>query len=81
MGYSVVAELIQHAKVVMTPAQLGRALRLYTHLLHDMGMNMPPSLQIIAARLLLQLVDPIYNNNDPNPQVGRDNLYRILSAY
>eukprot|EP00956_Cyclotella_meneghiniana_P027771 scaffold63107_cov81-Cyclotella_meneghiniana.AAC.1 len=81
MGYSVVAELIQHAKVVMTPAQLGRAVRLYTHVLHDMGMNMPPSLQIIAARLLLQLVDPIYNNNDPNPQVGRDNLYRILSAY
>lgn len=82
MGYSVVADLIQHARNAMTPAQLGRAVRLYTHVLHDtVGLNMPAGLQIIAARLLLQLADPIYNNNDPDPQVGRDGLYRILSAF
>ena len=81
LGYSMLAELIQHARIKMTPAQLGRAVRIFSRVLNDVGMNMPINLQTTSVRLLLQLVDPIFHNNDPNPQTGRDMLFRILRAY
>ena len=81
LGYSMLAELIQHARIKMTPAQLGRAVRIFSRVLNDVGMNMPISLQTTSVRLLLQLVDPIFHNSDPNPQIGRDMLLRILRAY
>ena len=81
LGYSALADLIKHARSRMTPAQLGRAVRIYSRVMHDIEMNMPLALQATSARVLFHLVDPIYNNADPNPQIGRDLLVRILTAY
>ncbi|KAL3798859.1 hypothetical protein HJC23_004647 [Cyclotella cryptica] len=81
LGYSTLADLIHHARTRLTPAQLGRAVRIFSRVLHDVGMNMPLSMQITAVRLLLHLVDQIFNNSDPNPQLGRDLLVRILSTF
>lgn len=39
------------------------------------------TLQIAAAKLLTSLPEIIFHNRDPNPQVGRDLLYRILSTF
>lgn len=81
LSYSTLADLIHHARTRLTPAQLGRAVRIFSRVLHDVGMNMPLSMQMTAVRLLLHLVDQIFNNNDPNPQLGRDLLVRILTTF
>lgn len=38
------------------------------------------TLQITSAKLLVHLVDLVFHNKDPNPQVGRDLLVRILQT-
>jgi hypothetical protein len=43
-------------------------------------MNLPLSIQITAVRSLLNVVDIIFNNKDPNSQIGRDLLDRILDT-
>lgn len=37
-------------------------------------------IQIAAAKLLVHLPEIIFHNRDPNPQVGRDLLFRILRS-
>jgi hypothetical protein len=37
-------------------------------------------MQIAAAKLLVNLPEIIFHNRDPNPQVGRDLLFRILRS-
>jgi hypothetical protein len=37
-------------------------------------------MQIAAAKLLVHLPEIIFHNHDPNPQVGRDLLFRILRS-
>jgi hypothetical protein len=37
-------------------------------------------MQIAAAKLLMHLPEIIFHNRDPNPQVGRDLLFRILRS-
>ena len=37
-------------------------------------------MQIAAAKLLVHLPEIIFHNRDPNPQVGRDLLFRILRS-
>ena len=81
LGYSTLADLVHHARARLTPAQLSRVVRIFSRVLHDVSMNMPLSMQITAVRLLIHLVDQIFNNNDPNPQVGRDLLVRILNTF
>ena len=81
LGYSILADLIHHARTLLTPAQLARAVRIFSRVLHDADMDMPLSLQVNAVKLIMHLVDQIFNNKDPNPQVGRDLLLRILSSF
>ena len=80
LGYSTLADLVHHVRRQLTPAQLSRVVRIFSRVLHDVSMAMPLSMQITSVRLLLHLVDQIFTNKDPNPQVGRDLLVRIFNT-
>ncbi len=78
LGYTVLAEFLSLVKTKLTPAQLSRVIRIFSRLLHDTQTDVPISLQIMSVRLLLNLCEVVYLSKDPNVQVGRDLLVRIL---
>ena len=78
LGYTVLAEFLTHVRTKLTPAQLSRVIRIFSRLLHDTQTDIPISLQIMSTRLLLNLSEVAYLSKDPNVQVGRDLLVRIL---
>ena len=78
LGYTVLAEFLTLVRAKLTPAQLSRVVRIFSRLLHDTRSDVPISLQIMTVRLLLSLCEPAYHSKDPNVQVGRDLLVRIL---
>ena len=78
LGYSLLANLLHHVRPHLTPAQTSRIVRLFSRALHDTSTTIPPSLQITAVKLLVSLVDIAFRSNDPDPQLGRDLLVRIL---
>lgn len=78
LGYTVLAEFLTHVRTKLTPAQLSRVIRIFSRLLHDTQTDIPISLQIMSIRLLLNLSEVAYLSKDPNVQVGRDLLVRIL---
>lgn len=78
LGYTVLAEFLSLVRSKLTPAQLSRVIRIFSRLLHDTQADVPISLQIMSVRLLLSLSEVVYLSKDPNVQVGRDLLVRIL---
>ena len=78
LGYTVLAEFLSFVRTKLTPAQLSRVIRIFSRLLHDTQTDVPISLQIMSVRLLLNLCEVVYLSKDPNVQVGRDLLVRIL---
>lgn len=80
LGYTVLAEFLSLVRTKLTPAQLSRVIRIFSRLLHDTQTDVPISLQIMSVRLLLNLCEVVYLSKDPNVQVGRDLLVRILMA-
>ena len=78
LGYTVLAEFLAHVRTNLTPAQLSRVIRIFSRVLHDTQTDVPISLQIMSLRLLLSLCEMAYLSKDPNVQVGRDLLVRIL---
>jgi transformation/transcription domain-associated protein len=80
LGYSTLADLVLHVRSMLTLKQLSKVVCMFSRVLHDSSMKLPVSIQLTAVRLLLNVVDIIYNNKDANPQVGRDLLDRILDA-
>jgi transformation/transcription domain-associated protein len=80
LGYSTLADLVHHVRSILSLGQLGRVVHMFSRVLHDDALNLPMTIQITAVRLLLNVVDIIFNNKDPNGQIGRDLLDRILDT-
>ena len=80
LGYSTLADLVHHVRSILSMRQLSRVVYMFSRVLHDVSMDLPMTNQVTAVRLLLSIVEIIYQNKDPNPQVGRDLLDRILDA-
>ena len=56
--------------------QLGNIIFLFSRNIHDP--SLPLTIQTTSVRLLLNLVDNIFHNKDPDKDKGRDLLVRIL---
>ena len=78
LGYTTLADLVQHARSMLSMSQVSKVVLVFSRVLHDSSMTLPLATQYTAVRTLLTLVDLIYQNKDPNPQLGRDLLVRML---
>jgi transformation/transcription domain-associated protein len=78
LGYTTVSDLVQHVRNSLTMPQMSRVVGMFSRVLHDAAL--PLSTQYIAVRTLLSVVDIIFHNADPNPQLGRDLLVRTLQT-
>lgn len=80
LGYTALSDLIHHVKTRLTMPQMSRVVCMFSRILHDSSTTLPLSTQYTAVRTLLSVVEIIFQNKDPNPQIGRDMLVRILST-
>jgi transformation/transcription domain-associated protein len=80
LGYTTLSDLVQHVRSKLTMPQMARVVGIFSRVLHDSSTTLPMSTQYIAVRTLLSVVDIIFHNKDPNPQIGRDMLVRTLAA-
>jgi transformation/transcription domain-associated protein len=80
LGYSTLADLVHHARSLLSMKQLSRVVYIFSRVVHDSSLKLPLAIQTTAVRLLLNLVDTIFNNKEANPQPGRDLLARILDT-
>jgi transformation/transcription domain-associated protein len=80
LGYSTLADLVHHARSLLSMKQLSRVVYMFSRVVHDSSLKLPLSIQTTAVRLLLNLVDTIFHNKEPNAQTGRDLLARILDS-
>ena len=80
LGYTALSDLIHHVKTRLTMSQMSRVVCMFSRILHDSSTTLPLSTQYTAVRTLLSVVEIIFQNKDPNPQIGRDMLVRILST-
>lgn len=80
LGYSTLADLVHHARSLLSMKQLSRVVYIFSRVVHDSSLKLPLAVQTTAVRLLLNLVDTIFHNKEPNSQPGRDLLARILDT-
>lgn len=78
LGYTTLSDLVQHVRSRLTMMQMSRVVSMLSRVLHD-G-SLPMSTQYTAVRTLLSVVEVIYHNKDPNPQLGRDLLVLTFST-
>ena len=81
LAFSLLAELIHHMRMQLTLPQLSHIIHTFSRNVHDP--TLPFSVQMTCVRLILNLVESIYNvRQDPRGQVeGRVLLSRILYAF
>ena len=77
-AYSLLAELIHHVRMDLTHAQLGHVIYLFSRNLHDA--SLPLTLHTISFRLMLTLVDCIYQRRHESNE-GRALLGKITEAF
>eukprot|EP00977_Amphora_coffeiformis_P007308 scaffold1581_cov169-Amphora_coffeaeformis.AAC.44 len=80
LGYTTLSELVQHVRTKLTMTQVSRVVSIFSRVLHDSTVRVSLGTQYSAVRTLLSLIDMVYHNKDPNIQLGRDILIRILST-
>ncbi|KAK3822766.1 MAG: hypothetical protein J3Q66DRAFT_279230 [Benniella sp.] len=76
LAYSMLADLVHHVRVELTPAQLAKTVYIYSRNLHDP--SLASSIQTMCAKLLLNLVDCIVRI--PNGE-GKILLIKILDTF
>jgi transformation/transcription domain-associated protein len=77
LNYSTLADLVHHARSRLTFHQHARVIHIFSRVIHDS--SLPVTIQTMAARLLLNLVEFIFHSKEVNSNiVGRDLLVRIL---
>ena len=76
LAYSTLADLVHHMRAKLDMKQLGNIIFLFSRNIHDP--SLPLTIQTTSVRLLLNLVDNIFHNKDPEKDKGRDLLVRIL---
>lgn len=79
-AYGALADLLLHVRARLSMAQISRVVHIYSRVLHDASMNLPLVVQTTSARLLLNMVDPVYHNKEEKASLGRDILFRILET-
>lgn len=80
LGYTTLSELVQHVRTKLNMTQVSRVVSIFSRVLHDSTVRVALGTQYSAVRTLLSLIDMVYHNKDPNVQLGRDILIRILST-
>ncbi|CAE7928359.1 Nipped-A, partial [Symbiodinium sp. KB8] len=78
LAFSTVADLVHHVRDRLHLSHLPKIVHLFSRNVHDP--TLPLSVQITCLRLLLNLVDIIYNNKLSDPAPGRRLLTRILNT-
>ena len=78
LAYSTLADLVHHVRNRLSLSQVSNIIYIFSRNLHDA--TLPISIHTTCVRLLLNLVDFIYHNQDADPIRGRTLLVRILST-
>ena len=78
LGFSTLADLVHHIRGNLTLQQLRKVVHIFSRIIHDCTLPLP--IQSTSVRLLLNLVDHIYHNQDPNAAMGRTLLNYILET-
>ena len=81
LAYSLLAELIHHMRMQLSLQQMGPIIYMFSRNVHDP--SQPLSVQMTCVRLILNLVESIYNmrQDTVGQKEGRILLGRILSAF
>ena len=81
LAYSLLAELIHHMRMQLSLEQMGPIIYMFSRNVHDP--SQPFSVQMTCVRLILNLVESIYNMRQDvvGQKEGRVLLGRILSAF
>ena len=69
LAYSTLADLVHHVRTQLKLPQLSKVIYLFSRNINDN--NLPISIQTTSVRLLLNLVDNIFHNNEAEPDLGR----------
>ena len=80
LAYTTLADFLQHARALLSMAQMNKVVCLFSRIIHDTSIKMPLTTQFTAVRTLISVIDIVYNNKDPDPQIGRDILVRLLNT-
>jgi transformation/transcription domain-associated protein len=78
--FTTLSDFVHHVRAILSMTQMSRVVSTFSRVLHDSTMTVPMSIQYAAVRSLISVVDIILNNKDPDPQLGRDLLVRILDT-
>lgn len=81
LAYSLLAEIVHHVRVDLSLPQLSRIIYLFSSNLHDASLTL--SIHTTCARLMLNLVEPIYEKGVDLPSMdeARILLVRILDSF
>jgi transformation/transcription domain-associated protein len=80
LAYTTLADFLQHARSLLSMTQMSKVICLFSRILHDTSVKMPLTTQFIAVRAVINVIDIVFNNKDPDPQIGRDILVRLLNT-
>ncbi|CAM9349768.1 unnamed protein product, partial [Discosporangium mesarthrocarpum] len=76
LAFSTLADLILHVRDRIDLNQVSRVIQVFSRNIYDPSLPIP--IQTTSVRLLLNLVDYIFHNTDPNPERGKQLLQRTL---
>jgi transformation/transcription domain-associated protein len=69
LGFSTLADLVHHVRSSLSLEQLHRVIHIFSRIIHDE--TLPTTIQATSVRLLLNLVDHIFHNQDPVESKGK----------
>lgn len=78
LAYSTLADLVHHVRATLTLTQLSSVIHAFSRNIHDP--SLPITIQTTSVRLLLNLVDSTFHNDNKDPAPGRNLLARILAT-
>ena len=78
LAYSTIADLVHHVRGKLKLKQISNIIYIFSRNIDDP--MLPLSIQITSVRLLLNLVDNIYHNKEPDRMRGWNLLVRILNT-
>ena len=79
LAYTMLSDLVHHTRSSLQMKQMNRVVGVFCRVLHDT--SLPTATQHASIRTLLNLVELLLHNKDPNPQLGRDMLVRLLYTF
>jgi len=80
LAYTTLSDFVQHVRTLLSMTQMSKVVCLFSRVLHDSSLTLPLTTQYTAVRTLLSVLDLIFHNKDPNGQIGRDILVRVMDT-